>query len=65
MQKYQYTRRHYVGWRIAIVQLLSGGILSFQNLGYGKMALKANIKRGVKEALGTVKRFYKVRRKNG
>lgn len=65
MQNYQYTRRHYVGWRIVIVQLLSGGILSFRNLGYGKLALKANFKKGIREALGTIKRYYKVRKSNG
>lgn len=65
MQNYQYTRRHYVGWRIAIVQLLSGGILSFKNLGYEKMALKANYKKGIKEALGTIKRYNKARKRNG
>lgn len=64
MQNYQYTRRHYVGWRIAIVQLLSGNILSFKNLGYGKIALKANYKKGIKEALGTIKRYNKARKEN-
>lgn len=63
IQKYQFSRRHYVGWRILTVQILSGHILSFHNLGYGKMALRANYKKGIKEMLGTIRRFYKA--KNG
>lgn len=65
MQKYQYERRKYVGWRILTVQILSGFILSYNNLGYVKTALKANYKKGIKESLGTAKRFLKVRKING
>lgn len=61
MQNYQYTRRHYVGWRILIVQLLTGNLLSFRNLGYNKLILNSNFIKGVKEALGTIKRLHKVR----
>lgn len=65
MQNYQYMRRHYVGWRIVAVQLLTGMALSFKNIGYIRMALRSNFLRGIKESLGTIRRFNKIRRKNG
>lgn len=60
MQRYQYNRRHYVGWSIGMVQLLSCRLLHWNGLGYYKMARKANFVQGVKYALGTAKRFLKV-----
>ncbi len=65
MQNYQYSRRHYVGWRILAVQLLTNKILSFKNIGYMRLASKANYKQGAREFLGTVKRLCKVRINNG
>lgn len=65
MQNYQYTRRHYVGWRIVAIQLLTRKILSFKNIGYIRMALSSNLLKGIKESLGTVKRFNKIGSKNG
>lgn len=65
MQYYQYERRHYVGWRILIVQLMSNRILQFKRLGYLNMALKANLSRAICEMYGTMKRFYKIRIHNG
>lgn len=65
MQRYQFDRRHYVGWRILAVQLMSGGILHFKGLGYMHMAMKANLYRALRDMYGTMKRFYKVRKKNG
>lgn len=65
MQRYQFDRRHYVGWRILAVQLMSGGILHFRGLGYMHMAMKANFYRALREMYGTMKRFYKVRKNNG
>lgn len=65
MQNYQYTRRHYVGWRIAAIQFLTRKILSFKNIGYIRMALRYNFLRGIRESLGTIKRFNKIRHKNG
>ena len=65
MQNYQYMRRHYVGWRIVAIQLLTRKILSFKNIGYIRMALNSNLLKGIKESLGTIKRFNKTRRKNG
>lgn len=65
MQNYQYMRRHYVGWRIIIVQLLTGKILSFKNIGCFRMAFQTNLLKGIKESLGTINRFNKLRHKNG
>lgn len=65
MQRYQYERRHLVGWRIAVVQCLTGGILDFHGLGFYRTALNGNIVRGIKDAFGTAKRFIKLRKKNG
>lgn len=65
MQRYQFDRRHYVGWRIMAVQILSGGILHFKGLGYMHMAMKANLYRALRDMYGTMKRFYKARKNNG
>ena len=62
MQRYQYARRHIVGWRIAAVQLMTRNILKFKGLEYMKMALKTNYVHALKDALGTCKRLIKVKR---
>ena len=65
MQRYQYDRRHLVGWRIAAVQCLTGGILDYHGLGFYRTALKGNMARGIKDAIGTAKRLIKLRKDNG
>lgn len=65
MQRYQFERRRYVGWRILVVQIMSGGILHFRGLGFVHMAMKANLYRALHDMYGTIKRFYKVRKNNG
>lgn len=62
IQRYQYNRRHMVGWRIAAVQCLTGGILKFSGLGSYHTALRSNIFKGLKEAVGTAKRLIKIRK---
>lgn len=64
MQKYQYERRRIVGWRIAVVQLLTSRILNFSNLGIYHMALKSDFIAGIKEAIGTIKRFNSIKIQN-
>ena len=61
MQRYQYDRRHMVGWRIAAVQIMTFGLLNFKGLGYANTALKANCKQGLKDMVGTMKRLMKVK----
>lgn len=61
MQRYQFDRRHMVGWRIAAVQLVTWGILHFKGLGYVSTALKANYKKGIRDFKGTIQRLKKVR----
>lgn len=65
MQRYQFERRHYAGWRVFIVQLLSGGMLHFEGLGLMSMAIKANWIRAIRDMLGTLKRFSRIKRNNG
>lgn len=65
MQRYQYERRHYVGWRIATIQLLSGGILNFDGLGFYITALKVNYYKAFKDLLGTILRYRAIIRSNG
>ena len=65
MQRYQYDRRHLVGWRIATVQCLTGGILNYNGLGFYRTALRGNMVRGIKDALGTAKRLIQSRKDNG
>lgn len=62
MQKYQYDRRHMVGWRIAAVQIITLGLLNFKGLGYFHTALHANFKNGIIDMIGTIKRLIKVRK---
>lgn len=62
MQRYQYERRHYVGWRIAAVQLMTNGLLHFKGLGYVQTAMKAHIITAIRDMLGTMKRLFKVRK---
>lgn len=62
MQRYQYNRRHLVGWRVAAVQLITGGILHFKGLGYYKTALHSDFVKGAKDAVGTAKRLLKARK---
>lgn len=61
MQRYQYERRHMVGWRIAAVQLITMGLLDFKGLGFYHTALRANYGQGINEMKGTIKRLLKVR----
>lgn len=65
IQKYQYKRRVLVGYRLIPIQLLSGFILNFKNIGINRMFFKAKIKSGIGELLGALSRFYKIKyRKN-
>lgn len=65
IQKYQYKRRVLVGYRLIPIQLLSGFILNFKNIGINRMFFKAKIKSGIGEFLGALSRFYKIKyRKN-
>lgn len=61
MQRYQYERRHMVGWRIAAVQIMTFGLLNFRGLGFVHTALQANYSKGFKDFVGTIKRLIKVR----
>ena len=63
MQRYQYDRRHFVGWRILAMNLVTLNFLRFEGLGLISLALKSNYKRGVKEVLGTIRRFLNNRKK--
>lgn len=62
MQRYQYDRRHMVGWRIAAVQIMTFGLLNYKGLGYFHTALHANLIKGLKDMLGTMKRLHKVKK---
>lgn len=62
MQAYQYERRRMVGWRIAAVQIMTLGLLRFDNLGYAHMAMQVRLAKGLREMAGTMKRFLKQRK---
>jgi coenzyme F420 hydrogenase subunit beta len=59
MQQYQYQRRLIVGYRILPVQIMTGMLLKFKGLGIQKLMQQANKKTGLKNMLGTAKRFIK------
>lgn len=61
MQRYQYERRHIVGWRIAAVQIVTLGFLHYKGLGFYHTALCANYKKGIIEMKGTIRRLLKAR----
>lgn len=61
MQNYQYERRKLSGWRILPVLLHSGFILHFKGLNITRQALTAQLKLGVRNMVGTIRRI----RKNG
>lgn len=61
MQRPQYMRRQIAGWRIAVVQILTHGMLNFQGIGFYRLALKANWWHGFKNACGTAKRLFQLK----
>lgn len=62
IQRYQFDRRHFVGWRIAAVQLMTQGLLNYTGLGYLYAAMKANKIKAARELIGTIRRFRKLRK---
>lgn len=57
MQPYQYQRRLFVGYRIIIIQFLTGFMLNFKDTGYLKLMTRYPLHKGVKNSIGTLKRF--------
>lgn len=57
MHKYQYFRRLYSGWRVMALQILTRRLLRFSGLGLNKIMFELSVKSGIKEFLGTVRRF--------
>lgn len=64
MQPYQYHRRLAVGYRILAVQLLTRGLLNFNGTGHNKLMKQYPIGKGLKNTLGTLKRFIADSKKN-
>lgn len=62
MQAYQYERRRMVGWRIAAVQIMTLGLLRYDNLGYAHIAMHVRLVKGLREMAGTMKRFFKLKK---
>lgn len=58
MHRYQYSRRLFAAWRISALQILTFGLLKFQGLGLYRLFLKVNLLKGIREFLGTIKRYY-------
>ena len=59
-QPYQYQRRKYIGWRLMPLQLLTFGILKFKGLGIMKQARKLDLKEGINNMNGSLKRIIKI-----
>lgn len=57
MQPYQYQRRLFVGYRIIVVQTLTSFLLNFKGTKYLKLMVKYPIHKGVKNSIGTFRRF--------
>ena len=60
MQAYQYQRRLLAGWRILPIRMLVR-MLNFRNLGIYTLLWAAPKKTGIKNMLGTIKRFVKIK----
>lgn len=60
MQPGQYIRRKYAAWRILPVQVMTFGMLDFKGLGIYCQVSKSDIKMGIKNMKGTIKRFIKL-----
>lgn len=58
MHRYQYSRRLLAAWRISALEILTFGLLKFQGLGIPYLFFEVNFVKGVKEFIGTVKRYY-------
>lgn len=58
IHRYQYSRRIIASWRIMAIQVCTLGFLNFKGLGLIHMIFKVNFFRGIKEFLGTIKRYY-------
>lgn len=59
-QPYQWERRKLEGWRLIPVQLCTNGLLHFKGLSIWRQAIKANIKKGIDNALGTYNRIKRL-----
>lgn len=57
MQPYQYERRLYVGYRIIVIQFLTMFLLNFKGTGYLKLMARYPIHKGIKNSIGTFRRF--------
>lgn len=60
MQSYQYSRRKLEGWRLIPVQLFSGYMLNFKGLRIFRQAATANFFSGIKNMIGSAKRFIRL-----
>lgn len=59
-QPYQFERRKLTGWRLLPVQIITHFMLTFTGLSVARLALKADWRRGLREAWGTWKRMVVV-----
>jgi len=59
LQPYQYKRRLLVGYRILPVQIFTGFLLRFNGLGLLRLMLKAKLSEGLRNMVGTARRFMK------
>lgn len=57
MQAYQYGRRKMIGWRLLPIYLLSGFMFSFKGLGIISLTIHSNFIKGIKNAIGSLKRY--------
>jgi coenzyme F420 hydrogenase subunit beta len=60
MQAYQHSRRKLVGWRLLPVKIATIGLIDFKGLGIGTQAKNANLNKGIKNMIGSIKRIYNV-----
>lgn len=58
-QPYQWERRTLEGWRLLPTQIYTHFLLHFKDLSIWRLSLKANIIKGIKNAIGTYKRLKK------
>jgi coenzyme F420 hydrogenase subunit beta len=59
IQRYQYHRRVYIGYKLLAVQIITKGILCFKKMGIIKSLLHGNPLTGIRIMLGTIIRFLR------
>lgn len=57
MHRYQYYRRILATWRIMAMQIMTGRLINYKGIGLSNIIYKINPLKGIKEFVGTLRRY--------